>query len=37
MVEIVAPPRPNHFDVIAPGTPNFARVEPALLRAVGGR
>ncbi len=36
-VEIVAPPRPNHFDVIAPGTPNFAAIEPALLRAVSGR
>ena len=35
--EVVAPPRPNHFDVIAPGTPNFAAIEPALLRAVDGR
>ncbi len=36
-VEVVAPPKPNHFDVIAPGTANFAAIEPALLRAVGGR
>ena len=36
-VEIIAPASPNHFDVIAPGTPNFTAIAPALLRAVRGR
>ena len=37
IVEVVSPAAPNHFDVIAPGTLNFAEIEPALLRAVSGR
>lgn len=37
IVEVIAPTSPSHFDVIVPGTANFAAIEPALLRAVSGR